>query len=77
MESARTAPDVAGERFGRSRENWTVHFAGESAVGDVVRVRVDRASLVALNGVERAVVQATQHRALPPGPRTRLPVVSA
>ena len=54
-----------------------MHFAGESAVGDVVRVRVDRATLVALNGVERAVVQATPHRAPPLRSRTRLPVVSA
>ena len=76
VESARTPPGFPGERFGRARENWTVHFAGESAVGDVVRVRVERAGLVALNGVERAVVDATQHRAPPPAQRTRLSVVS-
>ena len=77
VESARTSPGVPGERFGRSRENWTVHFAGESAVGDVVRVQVERAGLVALSGVERSVVDATQHRAPPRIPRTRLSVVSA
>ena len=76
VESARTKPGVPGERFGRSRENWTVHFAGASAVGDLVRVRVERAGLVALVGAEVAVTDATRHPA-PPGPRTRLAVVSA
>jgi tRNA-2-methylthio-N6-dimethylallyladenosine synthase len=76
VESARTLPGVAGERFGRSRENWTVHFAGACAAGDVVRVRVERAGLVALVGAEVAVIDATAHRA-PPPPRTRLAVVSA
>jgi tRNA-2-methylthio-N6-dimethylallyladenosine synthase len=76
VESARTAPGVPGDRFGRSRENWTVHFAGESAVGDVVRVRVQRASLVALVGAEAAVTDATPHRASHP-PGTHLRVVSA
>src|SRR5205085_6036419 len=33
--------------FGRSRENWTVHFNGEARAGDLVRVRVESASLVA------------------------------
>jgi len=45
VESARTSPGLVGERFGRSRENWTVHFAGACAVGDLVRVRVERAGL--------------------------------
>jgi tRNA-2-methylthio-N6-dimethylallyladenosine synthase len=76
VESARTPPGVAGERFGRSRENWTVHFAGACAVGDVVRVRVERAGRVALVGAEGAVIDATPHRP-PPSPRTRLAVVSA
>jgi len=76
VESARTQPGVPGERFGRSRENWTVHFTGASAVGDLVRVRVERAGLVALVGAELAVIDATPHPA-PPGPRTRLAVVSA
>ena len=76
VESARTPAAVPGERFGRSRENWTVHFAGASAVGDVVRVRVARASLVALVGSEVAVIDATPHRA-PSAPRTRLAVLSA
>src|SRR6267378_3676833 len=68
VESARTEPGVPGERFGRSRENWTVHFAGASAVGDLVRVRVERAGLVALVGAEVAVTDATRHPA-PPGPQ--------
>ena len=76
VESARTPPGLAGERFGRSRENWTVHFAGACAVGDLVRVRVERAGLVALVGAEFEVIDATAHRA-PPAPRTRLAVVSA
>jgi tRNA-2-methylthio-N6-dimethylallyladenosine synthase len=47
-----------GERFGRSRENWTVHFTGGSRVGDVVRVHVTSATLVALRGAEVAIVDA-------------------
>jgi tRNA-2-methylthio-N6-dimethylallyladenosine synthase len=42
--------------FGRSRENWTVHFEGDARVGDLVRVRVDSASLVALRGVQLEVI---------------------
>src|SRR2546421_1752924 len=76
VESARTAPDLAGERFGRSRENWTVHFAGTAAVGDVVRVRVERAGLVALVGRQISIVDASPRRARAL-PRTRLAVVSA
>ncbi|HYV68461.1 MAG TPA: tRNA (N6-isopentenyl adenosine(37)-C2)-methylthiotransferase MiaB [Myxococcales bacterium] len=76
VESARTAPGVSGERFGRSRENWTVHFAGASAVGDLVRVRVEKAGLVALVGAEAAVIDPTAHR-IAPLPRTRLAVLSA
>jgi tRNA-2-methylthio-N6-dimethylallyladenosine synthase len=75
VESARSACGVAGERFGRSRENWTVHFAGTAAVGDIVRVGVERAGLVALVGREIAMVDASPHRAH--APRTRLAVVSA
>ena len=55
VESARTEAGVPGERFGRSRENWTVHFQGDCAAADVVRVRVTRASLVALSGVQESV----------------------
>jgi len=75
VESARTPHGVAGERFGRSRENWTVHFVGTAALGDIVRVRVERASLVAVVGLETAVVEATTHRTQ--SSRTRLAVVSA
>ena len=49
--------------FGRSRQNWTVHFHGDSRVGDIVRVRVQTASLVALRGVQTEVVDATPHAA--------------
>jgi tRNA-2-methylthio-N6-dimethylallyladenosine synthase len=75
VESARTPPGIPGERFGRSRENWTVHFVGTAAAGDIVQVRVDRSSLVAVIGRETAVVDA----AAPPisSSRTRLAVVSA
>ena len=76
VESARTPPDLAGERFGRSRENWTVHFAGTAAVGDVVGVRVERAGLVALVGTQISIVDASPRRARAL-PRTRLAVVSA
>ncbi|HET7788083.1 MAG TPA: tRNA (N6-isopentenyl adenosine(37)-C2)-methylthiotransferase MiaB [Myxococcales bacterium] len=66
---------VESPGFGRSRENWTVHFTGEAQVGDLVSVRVERASLVALRGALEAVLDAA-----PPvqgGPRAvRLPVVN-
>jgi tRNA-2-methylthio-N6-dimethylallyladenosine synthase len=75
VESARTPDGIRGERFGRSRENWTVHFVGTAAVGDIVRVRVERASLVAVVGGETAVVDPAGHRISPS--RTRLAVVSA
>jgi tRNA-2-methylthio-N6-dimethylallyladenosine synthase len=76
VESARSPLGIPGERFGRSRENWTVHFNGTAGVGDLVRVRVERAGLVALVGSESAVVDASPRRA-PPPPRARLAVVSA
>lgn len=59
---------VEDHGFGRSRENWTVHFEGDAAVGDLVTVRVQGASLVALRGVQSAllvkapVVEAPQRR---------------
>lgn len=52
-------PERAGERFGRSRENWAVHFQGASRVGDLVRVHIDSSSLVALRGTQASVVQAS------------------
>jgi tRNA-2-methylthio-N6-dimethylallyladenosine synthase len=61
--------------FGRSRENWTVHFEGHAQPGDLISVRVESASLVALRGAQVAVTdRAPQvHR-----PRKRsLAVVSA
>jgi tRNA-2-methylthio-N6-dimethylallyladenosine synthase len=75
VESARTEPGAPGERFGRSRENWTVHFRGACAVGDLVRVQVESASLVALRGVEQEVVDPAP--AIERTKRTRLTVLSA
>jgi tRNA-2-methylthio-N6-dimethylallyladenosine synthase len=66
---------VENEGFGRSRENWTVHFAGDARTGDLVRVRVESASLVALRGVQAEILDRApaQHRQ----PQRRLTVVSA
>jgi tRNA-2-methylthio-N6-dimethylallyladenosine synthase len=62
-------------RFGRSRENWTIHFEGTASVGDLVRVSVERAGLLAVNCAEVAVVDRA--RPAPRPSRTRLAVVSA
>ena len=64
---------VEDRGFGRSRENWTVHFEGAAATGDLVRVRVQSASLVALRGVQTAVLDRAP--ALEAPVRRRLPVV--
>jgi tRNA-2-methylthio-N6-dimethylallyladenosine synthase len=61
--------------FGRSRENWTAHFAGDAEIGDLVRVRVDSASLVALRGVLVETLDRVPRRERPA--RKRLTVVSA
>ena len=61
--------------FGRSRENWTVHFNGEAGTGDLVNVRVESASLVALRGVQIDVIDRAPRVELPA--RRRLAVVSA
>ena len=55
---------VENPGFGRSRENWTVHFEGEATAGSLVEVRVESASLVALRGrIERTLLNAPpQHR---------------
>jgi tRNA-2-methylthio-N6-dimethylallyladenosine synthase len=58
VERAESAPGARGERFGRSRENWTVHFEGASRVGDLVRVRVARASVASLSGDELDLLDA-------------------
>jgi tRNA-2-methylthio-N6-dimethylallyladenosine synthase len=58
--------------FGRSRENWTVHFQGSARAGDLVEVRVESASLVALRGTQTAVVDAARPQ---PIERHRLAVV--
>jgi tRNA-2-methylthio-N6-dimethylallyladenosine synthase len=61
--------------FGRSRENWTVHFSGDAQPGDLVNVRVESASLVALRGVQLGVTGSAP-RVDPPRKR-RLSVVPA
>ena len=66
---------VEDRGFGRSRENWTVHFEGDSQVGDLIRVQVRSASLVALRGVQTAVVDAAPRQEAPV--RRRLAVVNA
>ena len=75
VEQAYTAPGTPGERFGRSRENWTVHFEGSCAQGDVVRVRIASASLVSLRGTQATLVDAAP--AQQPRARKSLAVVSA
>jgi tRNA-2-methylthio-N6-dimethylallyladenosine synthase len=61
--------------FGRSRENWTVHFSGDAIRGDLVRVGVQSASLVALRGVQVEVLDASPRFEQPA--KRRLTVVSA
>ncbi len=61
--------------FGRSRENWTVHFTGDAGIGDLVRVRVESASLASLRGVQAEIVDPAP-RAGRPAKRS-LTVVSA
>jgi tRNA-2-methylthio-N6-dimethylallyladenosine synthase len=61
--------------FGRSRENWTVHFDGDARTGDLIEVRIESASLASLRGTQERVVDGTPHLA---GPRKRsLTVVNA
>jgi len=59
VEQAQSDAGTPGDRFGRSRENWTVHFNGRSRVGDIVRVRVARASMAAMSGDEIAIADPT------------------
>jgi tRNA-2-methylthio-N6-dimethylallyladenosine synthase len=66
---------VEDRGFGRSRENWTVHFEGAASVGDLVRVRVQSASLVALRGVVTEVTDPAPVREAPP--RRGLSVINA
>src|SRR4051794_13302279 len=67
---------VEDHGFGRSRENWTVHFQGDAQVGDLVVVHVESASLVALRGVQAAVLDAAPRGSGAPR-RRRLAVVNA
>ena len=61
--------------FGRSRENWAVHFAGDAAVGALVEVRIESASVASLRGTQLRVVDAAPR--LPPPGRRSLTVVDA
>jgi len=63
---------VEDRGFGRSRENWTVHFQGDAGAGSLVQVRVQSASLVALRGVQTTVLDKAAPQA-----RRRLAVVNA
>ena len=64
---------VESPGFGRSRENWTVHFQGTARAGDLISVEVASASLVALRGTQLRVIEAGLAQEMP---RTRLAVVS-
>lgn len=46
--------------FGRSRENWTVHFEGDARAGDLIEVRIESASLASLRGTQTVVLDAAQ-----------------
>jgi len=61
--------------FGRSRENWTVHFRGEARIGDLLKVRVESASLVALRGTQAETLDRAPLAERPA--KRRLAVVSA
>jgi tRNA-2-methylthio-N6-dimethylallyladenosine synthase len=68
---------VENPGFGRSRENWTVHFSGDAEVGSVVRVLIESATLVALRGAQTAtLVRAVQSAAGPVRPRRSLTVLA-
>jgi tRNA A37 methylthiotransferase MiaB len=66
---------VENAGFGRSRENWTVHFSGDADTGDLIRVRVESAGLVSLRGVQVDTLDRAPHDS--PARRRRLTVVSA
>jgi tRNA-2-methylthio-N6-dimethylallyladenosine synthase len=51
---------VEAPGFGRSRENWTVHFQGPARIGDLIEVEVASASLVALRGSQTRLVDAAK-----------------
>jgi tRNA-2-methylthio-N6-dimethylallyladenosine synthase len=67
--------EVLAERpgFGRSRENWTVHFDGSAETGDLVEVRVSAATLVALRGTQTSMLVKAPS---PEKPRRSLAVVA-
>jgi tRNA-2-methylthio-N6-dimethylallyladenosine synthase len=67
---------VENPGFGRSRENWTVHFQGDARPGDLIQVQVESASLVALRGRQVAVLDAAPRQEAP-RPRRSLLLVNA
>ena len=56
VEGQKTKADGESPWYGRSRGNKLVHFSGDASAGDLVTVRIDRASAWSLAG--EAVVQA-------------------
>jgi tRNA-2-methylthio-N6-dimethylallyladenosine synthase len=65
---------VESPGFGRSRENWPVHFQGPARTGDLIEVEIASASLVALRGSQSRLIDAGS--AQPAPERMRLAVVS-
>ncbi len=64
--ASRTDPT---RRFGRTTQNRTVNFDGTAAVGDLVMVKLDRATASAFSGTQAAMVSPS------PVPFVELPVV--
>jgi tRNA-2-methylthio-N6-dimethylallyladenosine synthase len=60
-----------GDRFGRSRENWTVHFQGDAEPGALVRVLVESATLASLRGRQSALLEAPLRTSAPATERPR------
>jgi tRNA-2-methylthio-N6-dimethylallyladenosine synthase len=63
------------KRFGRTRENVAAHFEGDAAVGDLVRVRVQKTGLMALDGIQAGIEDKAPLTVL--RPRRHLAIVSA
>ena len=84
VENSRVLESGEAVRFGRSRENWTVHFTGDARVGDVVRVRVEKATFGSITGVQTSIVDAAT-ASIPSAPapadsaapKRRLPLLQA
>ncbi len=84
VENTRILESGEAVRFGRSRENWTVHFTGDARVGDVVLVRVERTTFGSITGVQTSIVDAATASvpsapapADSAAPKRRLPLLQA